>query len=155
MRSRQSLNYSRFRKMLWNPKVHYRVHKSPPLVPILRQINLVRSTPSYLSKIHFNIILPSTTRSFPLKSYMHSSSHHACYMPWPFHSPWHGHSNCTWWRVQLMKLLIMQFLQPPVTSSLFGPNILLSILFSYSLGLCSFLTVRDQVSHPYNLQEKL
>jgi hypothetical protein len=27
-----------------------------------------------------------------------------------------------------MKLLIMQFLQPPVTSSLFGPDILLSTL---------------------------
>jgi hypothetical protein len=42
-----------------------------------------------------------------------------------------------------MKLL----LQPPVTSSLFGPNILLSALFSNTLSLCSSLNVRDQVSH--------
>jgi hypothetical protein len=46
--------------ILWNPKFQYRVHKSTPLVPILSHVHSVQSIPSYLSKIHFNIVHPPT-----------------------------------------------------------------------------------------------
>jgi hypothetical protein len=46
------------------------------------------------------------------------------------------------------------FLQPHVTSSLLGPNILLSTLFSNTLNQCSSLNVKDQVSHPYKTTGK-
>jgi hypothetical protein len=43
----------------WNPKVQYRVHKSPPLTPILGHINPIHTVPSYLSKIRLLLGLPS------------------------------------------------------------------------------------------------
>lgn len=38
---------------------------------------------------------------------MHYS--YVCYMPCPFLAPWFHFPNNIWWRVHLMKLLIMQF----------------------------------------------
>jgi hypothetical protein len=54
------------------------------------------------------------------------------------------------WRSSLCSIL-----QPPVTSSLFNLNILLSALFSNTLSLCFSLNVRDQVSHPYRTTSKI
>jgi hypothetical protein len=44
-------------RILWKLKVHYRTHNSPLIVPNLSQMNLMHVIPSYLCKIHFNIIL--------------------------------------------------------------------------------------------------
>jgi hypothetical protein len=45
-------------------------------------------------------------------TYLHFFSSHPCYVPCPSHLPSRDHTNCTWRRVQIMKLLIMQ-LSPP------------------------------------------
>jgi len=43
--------------VLWNLKIYYRIHNSPPLIPILSQMNPVLHTfKPYFPKIHSNII---------------------------------------------------------------------------------------------------
>jgi hypothetical protein len=34
---------------------------------------------------------------------------HSCYMPRPYHPPWHDRSNYAWRGVQVMKLITVQF----------------------------------------------
>jgi hypothetical protein len=60
-----------------------------------------------------------------------SNLSHMCYIFRPFHLPLLDQSNY----VKLWSSSLCSFLQPPVTSSLFGPEIPLSALFSNTLSL--------------------
>jgi hypothetical protein len=101
--------------ILWYTKVHYCVHKSPPLVPILSQMKPVHTTPSYLRSIlilytHPRLCLPSGL--FPSGFHINILYAfllflHSCYMPYQSHPPWIYHFNYTWQKVQVTKLLIM------------------------------------------------
>ena len=56
---------------LLKQKFPYRVHKGPPFIPVLSQINEVHAFPQHFFKIYFNIILLSSTprsskRSLPV-----------------------------------------------------------------------------------------
>jgi hypothetical protein len=107
---------------------------------------LVKKFPAFYGTWMFitvftRLIIPSTRRtsecSLPFriskqKSYMPFSSPHMCYMPHPSHPTEVCDPKNICRRVQIMKFLIIGYnvLQPPVTSSLLFPNILLSTLFS-------------------------
>jgi hypothetical protein len=153
-----------FLDIFWNLICLYRVQKSPPLVPILSQIIAVHTTSSYLCNIHFNIILPPKSRS--------SSFYVSFWFPtkilYAFFVFFFIRTTCPVHLIllnliiliilreeyKLWSSLLWSFLQPPFTSSLFGP-IISSAPCSQTPCLPSSLNVRVQVSHPYRTTTKL
>jgi hypothetical protein len=95
-------------RIFWNPTVHCRIHKSPPTVPNLSQINSVHATPSHILMINFNIILPCMPGSsnwLPSLGSLHrnpsrtSALPHTYYIPRPSHSFLFDQPNNIWWGV--------------------------------------------------------
>jgi hypothetical protein len=76
-------------------------------------------------------------------------------MPCPSHPLWIDHCNYTWRRVQVMKLLIMQFSPTSQHFMCLRSNILRNTLFSNTPTLCSFLNARDNVSYWYRSTGKI
>jgi hypothetical protein len=98
-------------RILWNPKVHYRIHKCPPPVSILSQLNQVHTPTSHFLKIHLNIILLSIPGSPPWslsfrfshkKPCKASPLPHPSYMPRPSHYSWFYHRHNSGLVVQIM-----------------------------------------------------
>ena len=81
-------------RILWNPKVHYRIHKSPPLVPILSHIDSVHASPHHFLDIHFNNISQSILglpRGLFFLRYLRQNPVRTCSVSHTFHVPSPSH----------------------------------------------------------------
>ena len=133
-------------------------HSQEPRHPSLLWARSIQSIPpSHFLKIHFNFILPfspgSSKWSFSLR-FPHQNPYG--YILSLIRSTCPAHhilldlkSRIIFGEQYRSQISLCNLLHSPVTSSILGPNILLSALFSNILSLLFSLNVSDHVSHPY------
>jgi hypothetical protein len=121
----------------------------PPTIPILGQMNLIQKRKPCFLNVHFNIILPSTSRFSKclfhsgllveiLYAFLISAMLVSCSS---YHPPLYDHSSNMWWRLYIMKLLIAPF--SPASCHF------TRLMFWNTLNLYYSLDIRDHVSHPH------
>jgi hypothetical protein len=113
---------------------------SPPSIPLsLRSILMLSS--------RLCLGLPSGLfLSGHLYKHLSPPLPHACHMSRPPQPPWFNHPNNIRWRIQAIKLIIMQFSPWSVFLS-FRSKYDFNTLFSKTPSLCSSLKMRGQVLH--------
>ena len=150
-------------RILWNPRVHYHIHKCLHLfLSWASSIQSIIST-SYFLRIHLNIILLSTP----------GSSKWSLTIKLPHQYPVYAsllliHATCLAHLIldfinrttlgkeyRTLILSLCRFLHSSVTSSLSSPNNLLNTLFSNTLSVHASINVNDQVSHPNKTTGKI
>jgi hypothetical protein len=109
--------------ILWKLKVYNCIHNVFPLHLIRSQFNPVHILIShFFYQFQYPSIHTKVSEVVHLHKIFSTTILYACYMPHPSYPPWFDHPNNIWWRVQIIKLLIIQFSLP----SFVGPNILLA-----------------------------
>ena len=140
-------------------KVHWLIYKCASPVPILSHFNPVPACHS----TSWRSIFPSTPGFSKWSLYLRfPHQNHVYNFSPPIHATCPAHLIILYSITRvilgeeygLLSSTLFSFIYSPVTSSLLGPNILLSSLFSNTLSLCSSLNVSDQVSHPYKTTGK-
>ena len=150
-------------RILWYLQVHYHIHKRPPPVSFLSQINAVHvPCPTFWRSIlilssHLCLILPDGLfpSVFPTKTLYTPLLSPMCAM-----CPTHLIHLDFITRIifgeeyRSLSSSLCSLLHSPVTSSPVGLDILLGTLFSNALILHSFLSVSNKVSCPYKTTVK-